>query len=55
MRVHLTMTFTETLTLAAYFIVLIILGVHGWHRSYLVYLYMRNRDQEPNTLPPQSP
>jgi cellulose synthase/poly-beta-1,6-N-acetylglucosamine synthase-like glycosyltransferase len=41
------MTLPETLTLAAYFFVLIILAVYGWHRYYLVYLYMRNRDKEP--------
>jgi hypothetical protein len=45
------MTFSETLTLAAYFFVLIILAIYGWHRCYLVYLYMRSRDQEPKTLP----
>ena len=39
------MTPAETLTLAAYFFVLIILAVYGWHRYYLVYLYMRNRGQ----------
>ncbi|PWT80223.1 MAG: glycosyl transferase family 2 [Blastocatellia bacterium] len=41
------MTLGETLTLAAYFFVLIILAVYGWHRYYLVYLYVRNRDKEP--------
>src|SRR5216683_8179278 len=41
------MTPTETFTLAAYFFVLIVLAVYGWHRYYLVYLYMRNRDKEP--------
>jgi cellulose synthase/poly-beta-1,6-N-acetylglucosamine synthase-like glycosyltransferase len=41
------MTPAETLTLAAYFFVLIILAVYGWHRYYLVYLYMRHRDKEP--------
>ena len=46
------MTPAETLTLAAYFFVLIILAVYGWHRYYLVYLYMRHRDREPlNELP----
>ena len=39
------MTPAETLTLAAYFFVLIILAVYGWHRYYLVYLYMSNRGQ----------
>src|SRR5215467_12436162 len=41
------MTVTETLTLAAYFFVLVVLAVYGWHRYYLVYLYMRYRDREP--------
>src|ERR1700681_1956748 len=41
------MTPAETLTLAAYFFVLIILAIYGWHRHYLVYLYMRNRDKGP--------
>ncbi len=49
------MTLAETLTLASYFFVLIILAVYGWHRYYLVYLYMRNRDREPMAGPPLSP
>ena len=49
------MTVTETLTLGAYFFVLIILAVYGWHRYYLVYLYLRYRDQEPKTGPPLDP
>jgi cellulose synthase/poly-beta-1,6-N-acetylglucosamine synthase-like glycosyltransferase len=49
------MTPAETLTLAAYFFVLIILAVYGWHRYYLVYLYMRNRDKDPLPLAPLSP
>src|ERR1700681_4899749 len=49
------MTPAETLTLAAYFFVLIILAVYGWHRYYLVYLYMRNRGQEPKAGPPLDP
>ena len=49
------MTFAETLTLAAYFFVLIILAVYGWHRYYLVYLYMRNRNQAPKRGPALSP
>jgi cellulose synthase/poly-beta-1,6-N-acetylglucosamine synthase-like glycosyltransferase len=49
------MTLSETLTLAAYFFVLIILAVYGWHRYYLVYLYMKNRDKEPRPGPPLSP
>ena len=41
------MTLLETLTLATYFFVLVILAVYGWHRYYLVYLYMRNKDRQP--------
>jgi cellulose synthase/poly-beta-1,6-N-acetylglucosamine synthase-like glycosyltransferase len=41
------MTPAETLTLATYFFVLIILAVYGWHRYLLVYLYMKHRDNEP--------
>jgi cellulose synthase/poly-beta-1,6-N-acetylglucosamine synthase-like glycosyltransferase len=37
------MTPSETIILAAYFFVLIVLAIYGWHRYYLVYLYMRNR------------
>ena len=46
------MTPAETLTLATYFFVLIILAVYGWHRYYLVYLYMRNRGKEPRAARP---
>src|SRR5438105_10964157 len=49
------MTPAETLTLAAYFFVLIILAVYGWHRYYLVYLYMRNRDNEEKAGPLPDP
>src|SRR6187397_1785022 len=49
------MTLAETLTLTAYFFVLIILAVYGWHRYYLVYLYMKYRDREPKAGPPLSP
>src|SRR5436190_2373663 len=41
------MTPAETFTLAAYFFVLIVLAIYGWHRYYLVYLYMRYRGKEP--------
>ena len=41
------MTLSETLILATYFFVLVILAVYGWHRYYLVYLYMRNKDRRP--------
>src|SRR3954453_12022229 len=46
------MTPAETFPLAAYFFVLIVLAVYGWHRYYLVYLYMRNRDKEPKAQQP---
>jgi cellulose synthase/poly-beta-1,6-N-acetylglucosamine synthase-like glycosyltransferase len=49
------MTPAETLTLAAYFFVLIILAVYGWHRYYLVYLYMKHRDKEPQSGPALDP
>src|SRR5438105_6984338 len=49
------MTSAETLTLVSYFFVLIILAVYGWHRYYLVYLYMRNRDKEPKAGPALQP
>src|ERR671921_2695936 len=49
------MTPVETLTLAAYFFVLIVLAIYGWHRYYLVYLYMRNKDKEPISGPPLDP
>ena len=50
------MTSGETLILATYFFVLVILAVYGWHRYYLVYLYMKNKDRHPapagmDTLP----
>jgi cellulose synthase/poly-beta-1,6-N-acetylglucosamine synthase-like glycosyltransferase len=37
------MTLSETLILVLYFFVLSILAIYGWHRYYLVYLYMKNR------------
>jgi len=49
------MTPVETLTLAAYFFVLIVLAIYGWHRYYLVYLYMSNRGNEPRQGPPLDP
>jgi cellulose synthase/poly-beta-1,6-N-acetylglucosamine synthase-like glycosyltransferase len=43
----------ETLILVLYFFVLSILAIYGWHRYYLVHLYMKNRDKAPNpALPP---
>lgn len=49
------MTPFETGILASYFFVLAILAVYGWHRYYLVYLYMRHRDNVPRPLPPLDP
>jgi cellulose synthase/poly-beta-1,6-N-acetylglucosamine synthase-like glycosyltransferase len=52
------MTPAETLILATYFFVLVILAVYGWHRYYLVYVYMKHKDRQPvptgtlETLPP---
>src|SRR5262249_47355778 len=43
------------LTLATYFFVLIILAIYGWHRYYLVYLYLRHRDKEPRAAGPLDP
>ncbi|HSK11036.1 MAG TPA: cellulose synthase family protein, partial [Vicinamibacterales bacterium] len=39
------MTPTETLVLGAYFFILSILAVYGWHRYYLVYLYMKHKGE----------
>src|SRR5438067_223895 len=41
------MTLSELLILGTYFFVLVILAVYGWHRYYLVYLYMKNKDKVP--------
>ena len=41
------MTPSETFILATYFFVLVILAVYGWHRYYLVYLYMRDKEKLP--------
>src|SRR6201997_2144754 len=49
------MTSAETLTLACYFFVVIILAVYGWHRYYLVYVYMKNREREPKATTPLDP
>jgi cellulose synthase/poly-beta-1,6-N-acetylglucosamine synthase-like glycosyltransferase len=46
------MTLPETLILVLYFFVLSILAIYGWHRYYLVYLYMKNKDRVPAPLPP---
>jgi len=44
----------ETLILVAYFFVLSILGIYGWHRYYLVYEYMKNKDKVPGPPPPMA-
>src|SRR5882724_11649659 len=44
------MTPLETVTLAAYFFILIILAGYGWHRYYLVYAYMKHREKVPVAL-----
>ena len=49
------MTPAETLVLVAYFFVAIILAVYGWHRYYLVFLYMSNRDKKPQSGPQLDP
>ena len=46
------MNYTETLILVVYFFVLSILAIYGWHRYYLVYLYMKNKDKAPLPLQP---
>ena len=46
------MTLPETLILVVYFFILSILAIYGWHRYYLVYLYMKNKDKAPAALPP---
>jgi cellulose synthase/poly-beta-1,6-N-acetylglucosamine synthase-like glycosyltransferase len=46
------MTSTETLIIVLYFFVLSILAIYGWHRYYLVYLYMKNKDKAPAPPPP---
>jgi cellulose synthase/poly-beta-1,6-N-acetylglucosamine synthase-like glycosyltransferase len=48
------MTLPETFILVLYFFVLSILAIYGWHRYYLVYLYMKHRDKVPAPAPPLS-
>jgi cellulose synthase/poly-beta-1,6-N-acetylglucosamine synthase-like glycosyltransferase len=51
------MTPLETVVLVSYFFILSILAIYGWHRYYLVYLYMRHKgarpyaEQMPDPLP----
>jgi cellulose synthase/poly-beta-1,6-N-acetylglucosamine synthase-like glycosyltransferase len=42
----------ETLILVLYFFVLSILAIYGWHRYYLVYVYMKHKGRAPLPLPP---
>src|ERR671919_1748541 len=49
------MSLTETVILALYFFVLSILAVYGWHRYYLVYLYMRHKESQPVEPDPLDP
>lgn len=44
------MSLPETTILVLYFFVLSILAIYGWHRYYLVYLYMKNRDKVPSPM-----
>src|SRR3954447_311947 len=48
------MTLPQTLILVVYFFVLSILAIYGWHRYYLVYLYMKNKGRVP-VAPPLPP
>src|SRR4026208_1302023 len=49
------MSVPQTLILVLYFFVLSILAIYGWHRYYLVYLYMKNRGKAPDpALPPRA-
>ena len=41
------MTLPQTLILVIYFFILSILAIYGWHRYYLVYLYMKNKGNQP--------
>ena len=45
------MTPPEILILVAYFFILSILGIYGWHRYWLVYQYMKNKDRAPGPPP----
>src|SRR4030095_9894334 len=49
------MTPSDTIILVGYFFVLSILAVYGWHRYYLVYLYMRHKDSQPVEPPALDP
>jgi cellulose synthase/poly-beta-1,6-N-acetylglucosamine synthase-like glycosyltransferase len=49
------MTPFETAILAAYFFILSILAMYGWHRYYLVWTYLKHKDNVPKSLPPLDP
>jgi cellulose synthase/poly-beta-1,6-N-acetylglucosamine synthase-like glycosyltransferase len=49
------MTPIETAILASYFFVLLILAVYGWHRYYMVYLYMKHKHEKPVPLAQMDP
>src|SRR4026209_1217419 len=46
------MSLPDTLILVLYFFIMSILAIYGWHRYYLVYLYMKHKDRVPKPLPP---
>jgi cellulose synthase/poly-beta-1,6-N-acetylglucosamine synthase-like glycosyltransferase len=43
---------SDAIVLVAYFFVLSILGIYGWHRYYLVYEYYKHKDRVPGAPPP---
>ena len=45
------MTLFDTLVLVAYFFILSILAVYGWHRYFLVFQYMKHKDRVPRPPP----
>src|SRR4051812_34320717 len=51
------MTLPQLLILVVYFFILSILAIYGWHRYYLVYLYMKNKGRQPapRVLPATGP
>src|SRR5581483_8335008 len=49
------MTALDTAILAAYFFILCILAMYGWHRYYLVWIYMKHKDNVPQPLPQLDP
>jgi cellulose synthase/poly-beta-1,6-N-acetylglucosamine synthase-like glycosyltransferase len=44
----------ETLILVLYFFILSVLAIYGWHRYYLVYLYMKHKGNVPPPMPAPS-